>query len=1116
MLNIWYGRESVDKERFIYEEISRRGFSAASPVIVLVPDQYTLEAERAAFSATGKDALIGLDVYSISRLGHNVLSKLGQGDIQFIDKYGRQMLLTRIIAELKDSLKVFGGNVRKPSFIEMVNDYISGLKQYDVTPEDLEKMAESLGGGDALSMKMSDMCRIYSAYDEAIRGKYTDSEDYVDLFISKAEKSEMLARASVWVYGFDSFAPKSLKVLGRLMKVCPEVNAVLTYDRDSSDEDLFELTGRVMENLKEAAAENGADIGRTVSVSKAFPDRRYDITGRDPEIMHIEHELFDPAPEKMETRGLVKDSEGVTITEAANYYNEAESAAAYILHLIRDKKYRYRDISVICNDKGDLGAALSRAFDEYGIPCFLDNKRSISGSGVAAYITAMITACARGMRTADIFRALKTGLSVLTQDETEKLENYAAEYKIDRFRWGRRFTYGASEYGEEGLAGLEESRQKVSGLFGKLQKILKESRTYGEFLVSFYRFLTEDAQLASRLARLMDAQEDAGLRDLAEETRQIWLMIVRILDQINNILGDEEFDPEEFLQIFTVGLKEAQIGMMPTSPDDLMIGTMQRTRTGRKKAVVVVGANDGVIPQGGSSAGLFAEQEEEKLAETGFETCKSSQVRRQEERLAIYRNFSRPENELWISYTAADSEGEKIRRSELVDDILRIFPDKSVGRDILNTGDPEDLIAGKTSTLRHMTEAFVKERHGMKRDPVWDSVLGWYKENDPEAASGVMDGLGFENRAGSIGEGLSDIMFNGKNRDGLSVSRLENYARCPFSYFVNYGLKPEEKRIFEAGSREIGDVYHESLMEITRRFSEQGLWDTISPEETEALVRSTVREKQKEFQDGVFEYTGSDSYRAGRTEQTILEAVNVLIRHARAGKIQSSSYEERFGRGARIKPVVAETGGRKIYIEGIIDRLDILENGRVKIIDYKSGRQKFSEPTIRAGYSLQLMTYLKAAQEGVREPAGVFYFYLGTKGIDVSGDKDIDIAGKADEEKIDALRDPSMRGIIIDEPETISEVLGDDETGRIASIKRKKSGYYGTDSSMVLEEGEFLDLQDAVDEKIGELVEGISEGKVDISPMRLKKENIACKYCEYKGICRFDIGFDGCRYNVIK
>lgn len=1116
MLNIYYGRESVDKEKFIYETIKERGFGADSPVLVLVPDQYTLEAERQAFRVTGQDALIGLDVYSMSRLEHNVIADTGQGDVRFIDKYGRQMLLTGVLAGLKDDLAVYGGNVRKPAFIEMLNDYISQLKQYDVTPERFRETAYGLPENDALTLKMRDISKIYTAYDERIEGKYTDSEDYVELFLDKAGDSALLRRAAVWVYGFDSFAPKSLKVLGKLIALCPEVNVVLTYDENSADEALFGLTGTVKDNLIAAAMENGADRGVVKSISQMYPDGRYRVNKTSREIEQLEHELFSVSPKSLSTAPDGEHAGGVTVIESANYYNEAESAAAYILHLVRDRGYRYRDIAVICNDADRRGAALEHAFGEYGLPSFVDKKRSISGSGTAVYISAVVTACIKGMRSQDIFRALKTGLCVLDQDETERLENYAVCYRIDRKPWNRAFTYGKDRYSEEDLTALEKSRQLITGLFGKLSALLKKKQTYMEFLGEFYRFLTEDAMLTARLDMLASAQDRSGLRDLSEETVQIWRQIVSILDQIGAILGDEQFDAEEFLNIFTVGLRQSEIGIMPTSPDDLIVGTMQRTRVGAVKAIVVVGANDGVIPQGGSGSGLFAEQEEARLAENGFEACKSEQVRREEERLAIYRNLSRPDADLWISYTASDENGAALRPSELIEDIMRIFPYKKIGRDILNTGHTDDLIGGRTSTLRHLADAKVKAKEGAGLDPLWNGVLRWYRNNEPGTAAAVMDGLGFDNKAEPVGEELSDIMFSGRTADSVSASRLENYAGCPFRYFVDYGLKPEERRIFETGSREIGDVYHDSLMKITSELSGRSLWDTVTEEQLRDMIHRTVGAERQEYGEGVFGYSGSDSYRADRVEKTLIEALQILVQHARAGKIAGSRYEQVFGRRSDIPPVEVDANGKKVYIEGKIDRLDLLENGRVKIIDYKSGQKTLNDAWIRSGYSLQLMLYMKAAQEGKREPAGVFYFYLGSKDIDTDNLKSASIAEEVDPDAISAKKLPSMQGIVVSDPETISEILGDDTTGRIASIKPDKDGlYHGTNGNMVLTEGDFSDLQKAVDDKVQELAKGIAEGRIDISPMRSKGERIACQYCPYLSVCRFDTGFRGCRYNDI-
>ena len=301
MLNIYYGRESVNKEKFIYDRIAGTapsvgnaptlgtalvkgaasastgnapdmgsaqiagsgspGFSEDRRVLIIVPDQYTLEAERQAFRYLNVTGLVGLDVFSMSRLGHNILRELGGGRRTFIDKYGRQMLLTQIAREKDGELQVFKGNMAKNSFVELANDFISELKQYGVTPEGLRAVRDSVPEKTLLHRKLSDLSLIYGEYQKKIEGKYTDSEDYIDLYIDRIGRSGIVSGARIWVYGFDSFAPKSVKVLRGLMGAAEEVNIVLTGDKGCRDEELFSLTRTVMHRLIEAGKEVGCPLG---------------------------------------------------------------------------------------------------------------------------------------------------------------------------------------------------------------------------------------------------------------------------------------------------------------------------------------------------------------------------------------------------------------------------------------------------------------------------------------------------------------------------------------------------------------------------------------------------------------------------------------------------------------------------------------------------------------------------------------------------------------------------------------------------------------------------------------------------------------------------------------
>ena len=205
MLTIYRGRESIDKEKFINDAIkARRG----ERTIVIVPDQYTRVAEKRAMEMLGEDVLLDVEITGFSRLGTGILTAYERNAKTFIDRYGRQMLLTGILREKNDELKVYRDAHDKDSFVSAIDDLISLIKQYGLLPSDL---ASGASEGSALAEKLSDVVLIYDAYREKLEGKYTDREDLMELCLAKMRDSDLIARSSVWIYGFDSFFPGNVK-----------------------------------------------------------------------------------------------------------------------------------------------------------------------------------------------------------------------------------------------------------------------------------------------------------------------------------------------------------------------------------------------------------------------------------------------------------------------------------------------------------------------------------------------------------------------------------------------------------------------------------------------------------------------------------------------------------------------------------------------------------------------------------------------------------------------------------------------------------------------------------------------------------------------------------------
>lgn len=1132
MLNIFYGRENLDKEKFIYDNIGGRA-------LLVVPDQFTLEAERELIAHSGAKALMDVEVLSLSRLGYRLLEELGGSKRTFIDKYGRHMILSSIAAEEREKLQVFKGLEEKNSFIELVNNFISEMKQFNCGADELAEIARSVPDGSYTQRKLEDLYLLYSEYEAAIRGKYTDSEDYIDLFLGKISRSELVAGNHIWIYGFDSFAPKALSVIGELMQYAADVNLVLTYDdkREARDADLFALAETVIRNFENLAERRSIEV-RKRAIPKTYTAERAD------KIQFIEQELY-ALPARKYARGgqstnpaeggaseaAAAGTDSLTLVAAANLYNEAESAACYVLELVRDFGYRFSDIKVICNDQETRGPILKRVFKEYGIDLVSDTSKDILQSSIVQYITALMDVVVEKYRTDLMIKMLKSGFGDLTNDEITDLENYAIKYKIRGTMWKRPFVRGESEYGVEALVRMNAVREKALAFMPDLEAIF-EAETCGEFISGLYGFLYEKVKLPEKIADLTVLQTEQGRPDLAEETAQIWGKVIGIFDQMSEIMGEQKFRAAAFRDLFEAGISQVEIGILPPTKDGLMMGTMQRTRTGEMKALVVVGANEGVLPNEKPGSGLFGSDEKNLFKENGIELCKVDDVRFLEERMGIYRNLSKPRERLWISYSLSDDEGGPARPSGVFTKLAGLFGDTPVARDALNRQTDAELVGAGPAGLRHLTEALQAACEGKPLAPHWHEALTWFKQNKPEALEPIRAGIAFTNKQEDLGREMTAALYMGNigsTREealepspelSLSPSRLERYARCPFSHFVQYGLKPEERRIFEIAPREIGDIYHECLMEMSRHLTARGIaitdpaspWMTISREECRTFVEDVIAKKSGTYREGILEAGNEEKYRGRRITDICEKVCWAVIEQVRAGEILRSSFEAPFGRGRRIPPIPVNLGeGRTAYIEGKIDRVDYLPGERVKIIDYKTGNENFSVAEAEAGYRLQLMLYLEASLERRMKPAGVFYFKISEPMVDASG------AAIGPEEISDKIQKSfKLNGVIVDDPNVIRNVAGDfSGISDVVPIRINKEGLIsGTGKDNLLTDEEFESLREKVCEKVTDICKSLAGGGIEIHPMKTAATS-ACAYCRYKGICRFDTIFEGCSYNII-
>ncbi|MBR5488716.1 MAG: hypothetical protein IKV72_03355, partial [Firmicutes bacterium] len=604
-----------------------------------------------------------LDVVSISRLGTKILNETGGGKDPMINKYGRHMLLSKIIRESAEELQLYRGMEKKQAFIEMMNNFISELKQYGADPQQLREITAEMGGDTFLKRKLEDVAVVFDEYEEQIAGKYIDTEDYVSLYAGKIQESQNIKNAEIWIYGFDAFTPKNFEVIGNLMTAAKNVNVVITGSGGGRDADLFSLSRHIMDRFAKMAEEAGVPWEK-----HEVPDS-YFIQDKPPAIAVLEQELY-ALPVQPQKFGA--GASGISVVKAANFYSEAETAAAKVLTLVRDHGLKYNEIILICNDLETRGTIAKRVFKQYGMELFLDKKQSILHNPATVFMLSLLELADGKYNSEAIFRMLKTDLTGIPWEDTELLENYARKYRIKGRRWTAPFVKGEEEYGEETFAKLQHIRAQVidpvmafSKDFGKAGGVndganggadgagkAEDACTVSGCVRTLYRYMTDVYNVPEKLEQLMNAQEEMGMMSAAAETSQVWGCIMDVLDQFIDVIGSEQIaegtrsksgDSENtisidsFIDILKAGLEAIELGLLPPTADGLIMGTMQRTRSSHVKAMLVLGANEGLLPAASESNSLLSEDEKRRLTERDIEICKVDDIRRQEEKMAIYK-----------------------------------------------------------------------------------------------------------------------------------------------------------------------------------------------------------------------------------------------------------------------------------------------------------------------------------------------------------------------------------------------------------------------------------------------------------------------------------------------
>jgi len=1124
MLNIIKASGAQDLPEILFRGIAKSlealksGSSGAKRVILVVPAQFTLKAEELAFQKLGGDGFFDLHIVSNNKLAQQIIGEVGGMGRTPVNTLGRSMLLRKILREQGPELDVFSSVSQDSGFIEMAGDFIVQLKQNNVAPGVLSEIA---GGarGELLSGKLSDMQRVCEAYDLAMEGRYNDSEDLRAYVTSRIRDCSWVCDSEFWYYDFYSFTQRDADFLGELLRCSKGVNILLLCGDSNGRPELFAAPERTAKELAERARAQG--IPYSISTAEGCQLSRPD------ELSHIEKQLFRLPPDAALSAA---DPSVLQVVEAESPETQAEAIAVKLLELVRERGYRPQELAVLTNDISGQGSAIKRVFTRYGIPFFMDEKRGVQHSPAVSAVCALLDIAADAYPADAVLRFLKSGYSgIVSYREACAFENYTVQYHIKGRRFLLPFKYGREALGDAVFEELEAVRARLAALLTPFAEAFGKAPLVRDKTVVLYNFLEETLQLSDVLD--MNAQElaEAGYPDASEELSQIWDIITGLLEQVCELLGDEEMSSEEYRELLSASFADIKVGLLPQAEGRVLIGTVDRTRLSGVKALFIAGINDGILPAERNTDGILTEREQAELEDMGIVLAKSRGKLRQEELLSVYRTFCEASEYLWLGCCMTNLDGEALKPSPLFGQVLSMFPGLEASPDPVSSGERLAFVQSPASAAEHMTTAFREYLSGESAgiSDVWKLSCNELGSGNDLRLEAIKAGLFYRNDPGKLSQERFEEMYA---RDGvsavLSPSRLETFAGCPFSYFVDYGLRPAERKSFEISGSEIGTVCHECLLRLSERLDRRARsagvpandpssdWMTVSKEQISALVAEILSEMSESSLDGLLSAGSQEIYRTGRIRKLCETVAWQLVEQVRRGSIDRMLFETTFGKHGRLPALTVDTPLGKVNIEGKIDRVDVISSGNaeyIKVIDYKTGSTTFDRKAAENGRALQLNIYLESAiNAGLAEkPAGMFFFSVSDARQEASL---LELAPGEISARLEDILKKSYRlnGLVVGETPVIQAIdrgIDEGEPSVVLGVSKDKTGAYkGSAVTKTVSEEEFEEFRETVKNAVKSLCTDMLSGDISIDPGALTggRDRSACTYCRYKSVCLFE------------
>lgn len=1068
MLHRVIGSSGSGKTEYILARLGE-ALKKGKQCYVIVPEQQSVSYEAMLCERFGDGVNLLCEVLNFERLPNRIAREFGGLAVKNIDKGGACALLSLVAESLKDELKEYSTVASDPDFALSLYSLISGMKMALITPELITNALkdENIRSDERITKKLSDILLIYNEYAKHFSDELCDPRDALTLLSEEIKSKDFFKNTCVFIDSYYTFTEQEYRIIKEIVSQSSECYISFTVDYNKS---FFDENKKASERVF-ALAHRISDDHYTGSYRRSSKES----------LKYIENNLWESNVKVSDA-----DPDGVKILTAKNRFDEVEAIAAEILGYVRNGN-RFRDITLLTGNVNAYAPIVDSVFERAGIPLYMSSKEDLSSKPLFAYLLASISVITEDFSLRSVKRYIKSGYTELTVSESDALLSYASSWNLRGKAWysSEEWTldpegYRESDISERGAKLLKTANKArdivIAPLAALRDSLTQKNLTVGKALRALYSHLIS-TEADEKLRKNAEFLLKNGDREGADREIQLWKILINIIDQLDNLVGEREITPKRMSSLIKLMCECYSLGAIPSYADAVTFGDASLIRAGGSKMVAVLGVCDGEFPATTQNGSFFDRDEAVLLESVGITIADTMEKQLNTNRFFVYAAFSAPTESLVISYPRSELAGGDLRPSTALLSVENMFSTL------------------KSTDFDPETELYSCESIAANFPLIQDNELRQKLENALNSK-----GVSFYKEIPAVTDTVSRINFK-EDILKLSPSKFETYANCPFSFFGNYLLELMPKKKNEFSMSEIGNFAHKMLDHFMRECVTGGKFVCPSDEELE----SRVKDLADVYFENVIGPLAKDDKAFMHVYENAIKTVNFVAKNLCEEFSKSdflpTGFEYRIGLKNPDTPAIEHNiGGKLVHLRGSIDRVDTYTSGGekyVRVVDYKTYDKSFSAQKVAYGLDSQLLHYLYAyCDRNSASPAGVFYYTITLPNVSING--------RESEEKIAAEIKKTIKrnGIMLDNVD-VARAMSNDFSCIPAKLNDEGALYTRGTTKKLYSKDDFDNLKTLLGDKLISLAGDVFHGKMDIAPLKCEEFKAEpCKYCSLGDLCR--------------